>query len=154
MELLKKTVALSGLISGALSVVRVGRDVGVKIVGDYEKGMLVGVKLGEETVSFLLDGESTEKECADIDVRETDPIGCVVLRENVVVSRGGAAVKPSDVLLEKEEKQEKVEEDEDKEEKEEKTELFSRLSATDGAPFYRGIREKLDDISRFIDRYK
>ena len=98
MDLLKKTIVLSGEKEGYCSVVRVGNDLGVKVVGEkFDDTLFAGVKLGERTVVFPLTGDKTEMEYADLDVRETDAIGCIVLAEDKIVSRGGVPVKPSEV---------------------------------------------------------
>ena len=147
MNLVKKTVVLTGECDGYLSAVRVGEDLGVKIVGEkMEKGWLVGVKLGVELLVFVLDGNKTEKEYVGIDFRETDPVGCVILRENVVVSRGGAPIKASEVTERWRDGVSTPAHSTETEEEEEKEELFSRLTASDGAAFYIGVKEKLDEL--------
>ena len=147
MELIKKTVVLTGGSDGYASVVRVGDDLGVKVVGEkFEKGLLAGVKLGSELLVFPLDGDKTEKEYVGIDFRETDSFGCVILRENAVISRGGSPIKASDVKERFQEGSPDPVSEPEREDTNAKEELLSRLSASDGAAFYIGVKEKLDEL--------
>lgn len=159
MNLIKKTVVLSGKCDGYLSVIRVGDDVGVKVVGEnFSSAQVAGVKLSDRILTFSLTGNRTEREYRDVDYRENDPIGCIVVENGAVVSRGGAAIRLSEVnessvepkVERTEEIVEEVYEETDptteevEDEKTSEEELFSRLS-TDGA-YYAGIREKLDEL--------
>ena len=150
MNLLKKTVALSGNIDGYLSVVRVGDEVGLKVVGEaFSPEMTATVRLGDEVLSFPLAGKKTEWEYECVDYRDSDPVGCVIKKEGVVLSRGGAAIKEVAEKITPEAPKDPVEESAEIErqtgEEEGKEELFSRLSST-GASYYNGVREKLDEL--------
>ncbi|MBR1747487.1 MAG: hypothetical protein IJ735_04675 [Clostridia bacterium] len=165
MNLIKKTVVLTGREDGYLSVVRVGDDVGMKVVGqNFSDSMIAGVKLGERLLAFPLTGARTEKEYDDVDFKENDRIGCVIAQDGKVIARGGLILKVSDVTEElafapavalpsveegEKETEEKPIEDapqESKESEDEREELLFRLAASDGAVYYTGVREKLDEL--------
>lgn len=101
MNLIKKTIILTGVAAeGYVSVIRVGNDVGAKIVGsDFQKGMRAGLKIGRsETIFAELDGPKTEIAVDGVPFHQNDGIGCVVMRGDLAVARGGTAVKSADVV--------------------------------------------------------
>lgn len=100
MNLIKKTVILtSGAAEGYVSVIRVGNDVGAKIVGaDFVKGMRAGIKIGRsDTIYAVLDGTKTEIDIDNVTFHQNDGIGCVIMQGDRIVARGGISVKAKDV---------------------------------------------------------
>ena len=75
MNLIKKTIILTDSdAEGYVSVIRVGTDVGAKIVGaNFKKGMYAGLKIGSgETIYAVLDGEKTEITLDNVSFRQND----------------------------------------------------------------------------------
>lgn len=100
MNLIKKTIILTDSdAEGYVSVIRVGTDVGAKIVGvNFKKGMYAGLKIGSsETIYAVLDGEKTEITLDNVSFRQNDSIGCVITDGEKLVARGGNGVKAQDV---------------------------------------------------------
>lgn len=96
MNLIKKTVILNGeSAEGYLSVIRVGDDVGVKIVGDgFRKGMQVGIKIGSsDPIFFFLEGEKTEIPLENVQFSQNDSLGCLIMENGKTVVKGGITVK-------------------------------------------------------------
>lgn len=96
MNLIKKTVILNGeSAEGYLSVIRVGEDVGVKIVGDgFRKGMQAGIKIGSsDPVFFFLEGEKTEIPLDNVAFAQNDSLGCLIMENGKTVAKGGITVK-------------------------------------------------------------
>lgn len=93
MSLIKKTFVLSdGKPKGYLTVVRVGNDGGVKIVGEsFVAGMKAYVKIGGESQIVILTGKRTEAEL-NITVGQGDGVGCVVYDEKEIVASGGKEI--------------------------------------------------------------
>lgn len=196
MNLIKKTVILTrGTAEGYVSVIRVGNDVGAKIVGTgFEKGMRAGIKIGRgETVFTELEGTKTEIALENVSFHTNDAISCLVLSGERVIASGGNGIKIKDVInhfaslsqsdvsaevvaaanLEEPEivtpepNEETVEEETDVIEPEETDEaeitedatieadeepdeearaILEKLGSKNGAEFYNGIREKLDEL--------
>ena len=107
MSLVKKTVVLSDRTpKGYVTIVRVGNETGVKIVGEtFEKGMKCFIKAGRETANILLDGKRTEREVDLLPDSET-PVGCVVYDEGVVAKGGKLSDGEIASAIKKEEKEE------------------------------------------------
>ena len=96
MNLIKKTVILNGeSAEGYLSVIRVGDDVGAKIVGDgFRKGMQAGIKIGSsDPVLFFLEGEKTEIPLENVQFSQNDSLGCLIMENDKTVAKGGMTVK-------------------------------------------------------------
>lgn len=96
MNLIKKTVILNGeSAEGYLSVIRVGDDVGAKIVGDgFRKGMQAGIKIGSsDPTFFFLEGEKTEISLQDVSFSQNDSLGCLIMENGKTVAKGGITVK-------------------------------------------------------------
>lgn len=96
MNLIKKTVILNGeSAEGYLSVIRVGDDVGAKIVGDgFRKGMQAGIKIGSsDPVFFFLEGEKTGISLQDVYFSQNDSLGCLIMENGKTVAKGGITVK-------------------------------------------------------------
>ena len=96
MNLIKKTVILNGeSAEGYLSVIRVGDDVGAKIVGDgFRKGMQTGIKIGSsDPVFFFLEGEKTEIPLENVQFSQNDSLGCLIMENGKTVAKGGMTVK-------------------------------------------------------------
>lgn len=173
MNLIKKTIILTDSdAEGYVSVIRVGTDVGAKIVGaNFKKGMYAGLKIGSgETIFAVLDGEKTEITLDNVSFRQNDSIGCVITDGEKLVARGGNGVRAQDVndhfakaAIEPEPETiatielfpDETEEttnpaenssDEEKNDEAERDALLQKLSINTGGDFYNGIREKLDDL--------
>lgn len=199
MNLIKKTVILtSGAAEGYVSVIRVGDDIGAKIVGaNFEKGMRAGIKVGRSDIVYaLLDGPKTELTLNNVNFHNNDNISCTVLKGDKVVARGGTAVRAKDIInyfdnadssnngaytelvsvaavpeenpqsaetdinpdnsipenniAESETDNIAAEGNDDNRNDEEKTDgvrsILEKLSAKDGAEFYNGVREKIDEL--------
>lgn len=99
MALIKKTAVLTdGGAVGYVTVVRVGDEVGAKIVGEsFAKGMLAGLKVGgADTVYTKLAGDRTELNF-NADFKQTDDISCVILQGDKQVAKTGGKVSVKDV---------------------------------------------------------
>lgn len=100
MNLIKKTIILTNRgAEGYASVIRVGNDVGAKIVGaNFVKGMRAGIKVGRNKTFFaLLDGAKTEISLENVSFQQNDEIGCIVMQGDVIVAKGGTVVKSREV---------------------------------------------------------
>ncbi len=168
MNLIKKTVVLTDeSAEGYVSIIRVGNDVGAKIVGkNFRQGMQVGLKVGNSSPTFaLLDGETTEITLPDFSFLHNDNIGCVVADGEKLVARGGMGVKLSDVIEhfskkeevlvsqplvattdEEEEEKEEEEKPLSPEEEEEKLSFLKRLSSPIDGDFYKKIRDQIEEL--------
>ena len=163
MNLIKKTIILTDSdAEGYVSVIRVGTDVGAKIVGsNFKKGMYAGLKIGSgETIYAVLDGERTEITLDNVSFRQNDSICCVITDGEKLVARGGNGVKTQEVndhfaeaSIEAEpETIATIELFPDETDETAATEtpiresLLQKLSVNTGGDFYNGIREKLDDL--------
>ncbi len=97
MALYKKTIILSnGKTLGYLTVIQVGSDVGVKVVGDsFTDQMGAILKIGDSVYSFPLSGTQTEISLSS-GMKSGDEIGCLVATEQGSVATGGANVSFSE----------------------------------------------------------
>ena len=200
MNLIKRTIILSGSVAeGYLTVIRVGDDVGAKIVGgNFAEGMCAGLRIGDKKLYCRLTGQRTEINIPDCDFKQNDNIGCAVLYGENIVAKGGIGVRIRDivdyfaengVLPEKShdsaaetgsatknltenlstaentlaepptepEKEENIAENNPQDEREdvvkaeqgEKPDLnreLEKLSLKEEAEFYRGVRDKIDEL--------
>jgi hypothetical protein len=98
MMLVKRTVVLSkGAKKGYLVVVRVGGEVGVKIVGDdFSGGMTAYIKIGRNTEAVNLGGKKTERD-VKIPFSDSDDISCAVIGDGKVVADGGKAFSENEL---------------------------------------------------------
>lgn len=165
MQLFKKTIILTGGdVDGAVSAIRVGDDVGIKItLNNFERGMKAGVKIGDnDAVFFELTGDTTEKPVPP-PFYQNDSIGCVVFKDDRVVAKGGKALPSravSDFLShgtgEKKTAPAMAEDATDGEfrlarpdgdEGENcRAEFLEALEKKDGAEFYNGVRKELEEL--------
>lgn len=94
MALIKKTVVLTNNgAEGYITVVRVGDEVGAKIVGaSFQKGMLAAIKIGQEPVFYAkLDGERTEVNM-NISFNQNDEISCLIISGDVLIAKAGRSL--------------------------------------------------------------
>jgi hypothetical protein len=94
MALLKKTVVLTNNgAEGYITVVRVGDEVGAKIVGSsFEKGMFAAIKIGSEPVFYAkLDGERTEVNMS-VSFNQNDDISCLILKGDILIAKAGRSL--------------------------------------------------------------
>lgn len=126
MSLVKKTVVLSDRTpKGYLTVVRVGNETGLKIVGEtFVKGMVCYVKIGRETFTRTLVGKRTETD-SDSLLLPDSTVGCMVFDGEKIVAFGGK-ITEGEVEAYRREKEEKqailpVEEEETEENTAEET---------------------------------
>lgn len=100
MALIKKTVVLSG--SGALgyaSVIQVGSETGVKVVGDFlTDGMRAVIRIGNKKYAFDLIGPRTEISIQG-EVGAEDDVGCLIAKNGTLVAKGGAYLSLGDLDL-------------------------------------------------------
>ncbi len=101
MNLIKKTVILTDAdAEGYVSIIRVGNDVGAKIVGgNFKNGMYAGLKIGSGAPIFaVLTGEKTEITLTDVSFQQNDSIGCVITDGEKLVARGGTGIRLKEVV--------------------------------------------------------
>ncbi|NLL55924.1 MAG: hypothetical protein GX242_01790 [Clostridiales bacterium] len=99
MALLKKTVVLTNNgAEGYMTVVRVGDEVGAKIVGpSFEKGMFAAIKIGAEPIFYAkLDGERTEISL-NVSFNQNDDISCVIVKDDMLIARAGRNLSAKDL---------------------------------------------------------
>ena len=174
--MIKKTLVLTGdKPMGYITVVRVGNEVGAKIVGEtFTSEMKAYIKIGENAQTELLVGKKTELSL-HIPMENADDVRCAVARGEEIVATGGNALskketdaflKESEIIIpkdeEKEPKQEETrvenfteptkEEEKPAMETEKKessssaeAELLSGLR-TDTNGYYIGISDKVDEL--------
>ena len=109
MNLIKKTVILTDAdAEGYVSVIRVGNDVGAKIVGsNFRSGMRAGIRVGNGNPVFaVLTGEKTEIPLLNVTFQQNDSIGCVVADGEKLVARGGSGLRLKDLVAHFEVKEE------------------------------------------------
>lgn len=109
MSLVKKTIVLSnGSPKGYVTLVRVGNEVGVKIVGEtFREGMTAVVRIGRETFESPLSGKRTETETSVL-LAPDSIVGCAVLDGERIVATGGR-IAESDLSDRKKEEEMKAE---------------------------------------------
>lgn len=100
MALIKKTAVLTNNgAEGYITVVRVGDEVGAKIVGaSFEKGMLAAVKIGAGPVIYAkLDDEKTEINM-NVNFNHNDEISCLILKGENLVAKAGRTLSKTDLI--------------------------------------------------------
>lgn len=103
MALIKKTVVLSDRkILGYASVIQVGSETGVKVVGEtFSSDMQALLRIGNKKIRFTLSGPRTETSLS-VEIGPEDEIGCLIAKNGTVFASGGASLSLSD-LSDKEE---------------------------------------------------
>ncbi|MBO4540242.1 MAG: hypothetical protein J5781_08165, partial [Clostridia bacterium] len=98
MALIKKTIILTDKKTvGYASVIRVGSETGVKIVGEtFDSGMEAILRIGKAIYRFSIAGKRTETSLS-AEVNADDEIGCLILRGEETVAFGGAPVPTGSV---------------------------------------------------------
>lgn len=100
MALIKKTVVLvNNGAEGYVTVVRVGDEVGAKIVGSsFEKGMLAALKIGLNPVFYTkLDGPKTEINM-NTDFNQNDDINCLIMDNDLFVAKAGKLLDKQELM--------------------------------------------------------
>jgi hypothetical protein len=91
MALLKKTVVLTnnGAV-GYVTVVRVGDEVGAKIVGNsFTDDMLVALKIGQSPVIYTkIEGTKTEVNL-NSNFSQNDEISCLIIQDTTMIAKAG-----------------------------------------------------------------
>ena len=102
MALLKKTVVLSDTKTlGYATVIQVGSETGVKIVGEtFSSDMQAALRIGKQKFSFSLAGPRTELSIM-AEIRSEDDIGCLIAKNGTVFAKGGTGLTLSDLELKK-----------------------------------------------------
>ncbi len=98
MTLIKKTIILASQnTEGYCTVVRVGNDVGAKIVGtNFTENMLAGIKIGsQKTYIGKMQGQKTELNLP-LSFSQSDNIGCMILDNDRVFCKGGIYISKED----------------------------------------------------------
>lgn len=91
MALLKKTVVLTNNgAEGYITIVRVGDEVGAKIVGEsFLKGMQMALKIGSAPVIYSkLDGSKTELNL-NVMFSQNDEISCLIMQDDILIAKAG-----------------------------------------------------------------
>ena len=148
MDLIKKTLILTdGSANGYLSVIKVGDDVGIKIVGEkYLAGTFAGVKIGKnEPIFFTLDGQKTEK-TLNIDFCQSDALSCIIADKEKLIARGGNALRLKQIVDHFSNTDNSPSPPSQKSENDEKEELLEKLKSTDGAEYYGNIKDNLEEL--------
>ena len=98
MALIKKTIVLSDRkILGYASVIQLGSETGVKVVGEtFSSDMQALLRIGNKKIRFLLSGPRTEISVS-AEVGPEDEIGCLIAKNGTVFASGGAALSLSDL---------------------------------------------------------
>ncbi len=98
MALIKKTIVLSDAKNiGYATVVRVGSETGVKVVGSgFTDRMQAAFRIGKNTFFFPLSGTVTEKNIT-AEVSSEDEVGCLIATNGQFVAKGGAAPSLSEL---------------------------------------------------------
>ena len=152
MDLIKKTVILTGeKTNGYVTIIKVGEDVGAKIVGeDFDDSMRGGIRIGKNDIFFFtLDGKKTEREIKNVTLKQSDNVSCVIVDKDNIVARGGNGIRALEIIDHFAEKNvsDVPSHMPDEEEKEaQKEELLDRLSAKDGAEYYGKVKESLEEL--------
>ncbi len=146
MALLKKTIVLSDKkVKGYVTVVHVGEEIGIKIVGDdFRPDFSCCVKIGETKRLFPLSGERTELTFVS-SMHPTDELGCIVFIGNKVVAKGGKDVSLYEATRELSQKSDPPEPKENAEQTDEKERIFENLSKST-TDFYLTVKEKVDEL--------
>lgn len=144
MALIKKTIILIDKKTlGYASVIQVGSETGVKIVGEtFSEGDEAVLRIGKKQYRFPLVGEKTETSIA-AEIGADDEIGCVVLRGERTVASGGAPI--SSYLPERPIEPIKEETPTEKERSSGDKEILDRLMK-EKKNYYYSVKDKVDEL--------
>lgn len=101
MTLIKKTIILTNQeTQGYCTVVRVGEEIGAKIVGaNFSPDMRAGIKIGSQpTYISALQGTKTEV-TLPLSFAQNDNIGCLVMLNDSVFAKGGIYVSSHEMVI-------------------------------------------------------
>lgn len=148
MALIKKTIVLTDKKTvGYASVIRVGSETGIKVVGeDFSTEMEAVLRIGSKRYRISLTGKKTETSLT-AEIGSDDEIGCLILRGNKIVASGGAAVN-TDYLFEplsKPERKEPPPVEPSEEKKAEDQEILDRLTK-ERKGYYSSVKNKVDEL--------
>ena len=152
MDLIKKTVILTGeKTNGYATIIKVGEDVGAKIVGEnFNDNMRGGIRIGKNDIFFFtLDGTKTEREIKNVSIKQSDNVSCVIIDKDAIVARGGNGIKASEIIDHFAEEIAPIIPSPmpDEAAKEvQKEELLDRLKVKDGAEYYSKVKDSLDEL--------
>ena len=146
MALIKKTIILTDKKTvGYASVIRVGSETGVKIVGEtFDSGMEAVLRIGKATYRFSIAGKRTETSLS-AEVNADDEIGCLILRGEETVAFGGAPVPTGSVQERSAPISEEKPSPDKPQEKTEDKEILDRLTK-ERRDYYFTVRNKVDEL--------
>lgn len=101
MTLIKKTIILSSQeTQGYCTIVRVGSEIGAKIVGaNFTSSMRVGIKIGaQKTYISILQGAKTEIDLP-LSFSQNDNVGCLITSGDTVFAKGGIYISKDDMII-------------------------------------------------------
>ncbi len=99
MTLIKKTIVLTegGGARGFATIVRVGRETGVKVVGDdIRKGDKLFIRVDKNTQIITLDGKRTES-ALKLSIENNSDVSCVIISDGRIIAKGGKELRPSEL---------------------------------------------------------
>lgn len=99
MTLIKKTIVLTegGGARGFATIVRVGRETGVKVVGDdIKKGDKLFIRVDKHTQILTLDGKRTES-ALRLGIENNSDVSCVIISDGRIIAKGGKELRPSEL---------------------------------------------------------
>ena len=99
MTLIKKTIVLTegGGARGFATIVRVGRETGVKVVGDdIKKGDKLFIRVDKHTQILTLDGKRTES-ALRLSIENNSDVSCVIISDGRIIAKGGKELRPSEL---------------------------------------------------------
>ncbi|NCA91957.1 hypothetical protein EOM82_01715 [bacterium] len=155
MTLIKKTIIIASQnTEGYCTVIRVGNDVGAKIVGaNFTSNMLCGIKIGsQKTYVDSLNGQKTELSLP-LSFTQSDSIGCLIMDNEKVFAKGGVYISKEDIfneIIEPEEPKtvpiEEIQADITiPPSNDDENDMLKRLGGED-KDFYASAKEKIDEL--------
>ncbi len=145
MALIKKTIVLTDKKTvGYASVIQVGSETGVKVVGeDFSTGMEAILRIGNKKYRVPLSGKKTETSLA-AEINSDDEIGCVIVLEKEIVASGGATV-PAEYLAEPPAEAERERTSSANEKENEDREILDRLTK-ERKNYYSSVKSKVEEM--------
>ncbi len=101
MTLIKKTIILSAQeTQGYCTAVRVGEEIGAKIVGaNFTKEMRVGIKIGNQP-TFISNLQGARSEITlPLSFAQNENIGCLIMLGDTVFAKGGVYISKQEMAL-------------------------------------------------------
>ena len=154
MTLIKKTIILASQnTEGYCTIIRVGNDVGAKIVGEnFTETMRAGIKIGsQKTYVGNLQGQKSEL-TLPLSFSQSDNIGCLILDRERIFAKGGIYISKDDFLSEITQVDEpdevpsaEIEADITIPPNNEENDMLKRLGG-ENKNFYLSAKEKIDEL--------